>query len=286
MYIQYVLRMAFNNTPVLQPFTLLSYVTCMWFHSLDFIHFIFNRTAKMKSRTSCCAFQESCYLFTFCGTLWALLFGDSFLNYCSCGIFFHLLKSTWIALEWLIKVCTQPCAITSWFLFRLFNVRVQVTPWACACVYSIYIQHLSDRLLQAAPFSVSFHSVLYAHVACASIFCQWQIISKGPSVTEQNCCCLFGLLCLENHSSTAVSELQTFESVHKKAHCVFFLPELGKRNIYVLRWQWHINGCYFAEFFLYQSLTQLKCSLLKFCVIFLFFKNKHKKTLSETENTN
>lgn len=72
----------------------------------------------------------------------------------------------------------------------------------------------------------------------------------------------------------------------QKSTLWFFLSELGKRNIYVLRWQWHINGCYFAEFFLYQSLTQLKCSLLKFCVIFLFFKNKHKKTLSETENTN
>lgn len=245
----------------------------------------------MKSRTSCCAFQESCYLFTFCGTLWALLFGDSFLNYCSCGIFFHLLKSTWIALEWLIKVCTQPCAITSWFLLRLFNVRVQVTPWACACVYSIYTQHLSDRLLQAAPFSVSFHSVLYAHVACASIFCQWQIISKGPSVTEQNCCCLFGLLCLENHSSTAVSELQTFESVHKKAHCVFFFVWAGKKKyIYVLRWQWHINGCYFAEFFFINPSHSWNIPSWSFVLFFFFSKintKKHyprQKTQTKQEN--
>lgn len=224
--------MAFNNTPVLQPFTLLSYITCMWFHSFDdFIHFIQTEQPKWKAGHNVMLIKN---LVTY--LLFAPPFGPFLLETYFWIIVLVVFSFTYYEALGSPLNGWSKCARSH--VLSLHGVCSGCLMSGCRWHHEhvhvhIYTQHLSDRLLQAAPFSVSFHSVLYAHVACASIFCQWQIISKGPSVTEENCCCLFGLLCLENHSSTAVSELQTFESAHKKKHTVFSFCLSWEKEIYI-----------------------------------------------------
>lgn len=165
---------------------------------------------------------------------------------------------------------------------------MQVTPWACACAYIhptfVRPSSPSSSILCELPFCLSCTHV-YACGMCLNFLPMANHFQRPLSYWTELLLFVWSSLFGESFIHCSFRIANIWVCPQKKHTVVYFVWAGKKKYIYVLRWQWHINGCYFAEFFLYQSLTQLKCSLLKFCVIFLFSKiNTKKNTIRDRKH--